>query len=303
MALRGKRQNDGVSAQRWLPYDKVVIVRKRDDDRVVVRPRRMSPWRGAALGTSLGAGIMLSAAISQAQIVGFPTLGSLLIAGLASVGVAVTLGKEYGNHPERWRFLGWWMAFLIAKVIFAGGGFWVVMPIELLALWPALRAAQRTAILRQADLSGADMRDAEVSFLHFKGTDFQRANFRDATFSEVVFEGCRLNGLEGEGVRFYRCKFYNCQFQDARLSESQWRHSDARGSLFMRAILRDAAFDAVDLRTADFENADFQGAKFQELEMVRTRLEGARLAGVRYDDRTVWSPDVQPVQAGAVRVN
>jgi uncharacterized protein YjbI with pentapeptide repeats len=84
---------------------------------------------------------------------------------------------------------------------------------------------------------------------------------------------------------------------------TKWQHSDVRANIFARAVLQGAEFDAVDLRGADFENADFCGAKFQELEMVPTRLQGTRLAGVRYDTRTIWSPDATPVQSGAVKVD
>lgn len=255
------------------------------------------------MGTSLAAGIALSVAIAEMQLYGVPNLGSFVMAMLASLGVVFTLGKEFRHHPERRRFVGWWLAFLVTKVAFSPEGFWVVLPIELLALIPALRSVQRASIVRQPDLREAEMAEADVAFIHFKGADFQRANLRKAVFTDIVFEGCSFNGVEAEGVVFQRCKFYNCQFMDARLMGSQWRHSDAKGCFFERAWLQDAAFDAVDLRTADFENADLRGAKFQELEMVRTRLEGARLAAARYDGRTVWSPDAQPSQAGAQRVD
>lgn len=290
-----------MSFRRWLPHEKVVAVRTTSEGNLVVRPRRLSPWTGASLATSVAAGVLASVALIQAQSTGYPAPGSFLLATLVSIGVAATLGKEYRNHPERWRFVGWWAALLFAKAVFAEGGFLMVMPIELLGLLPAFRGVKRASMLKKADFTGSDMSGADISFVHFTNVDFLRTNLAAAQFSEVVFEGCRFNGTEAEGCRFIRCKFFNCQFQDARLPMTKWQHSDIRANIFARAVLRGAEFDAVDLRGSDFENADFCGAKFQELEMVPTRLQGTRLAGVRYDVRTIWSPDATPVQSGAVR--
>lgn len=289
--------------RRWLPYESFVDVRPSPSGGVQVRPRRMSHWKGASVGTSLAAGVVASAAIAQAQFVGYPPLWSFVLAALVSVGVATVLAREIRNHPERWRFLGWWAGFLFAKIVFSSGGLIAVLPFELLALVPALRAAKRASVVKELEMKRSDLAGADVAYLHFKNADFFEADLTNATFSDVVFEGCRFNYAVGEGAQFVRCKFLWCQFQDARLALSRWQHCDARSTLFMRADLRDAEFDAVDLRDSDFENADFRGAKFQELEMVRTRLHATRLAGVRYNVRTVWSPDASPVQAGAVRVD
>ncbi|MGV3616232.1 MAG: pentapeptide repeat-containing protein [Fimbriimonas sp.] len=292
-----------MSRERWLPHQKVVTVWSRPEAGVVVRPRRMSPWTGAAIGTSIAAGFCLSAAIARVQALGFPPPGSVLLVVAMSAVIALLQGHTYRHHPERWRFLGWWIAFVLTKIAFIDETFFLVLPVELLALLPAWWTTKQAARVADGDLQGADLAASNVAYVHIVDSNFTGADLRTALFTEVRFQGCRFNGVDASGARFENCTFVGCDFRDARLFQTKWLRVDAQGCLFARATLTGAEFEAADLRNADFENADLCGAKFWQAEGTDSRLHGARLAGARYDRQTSWSQEVTPVKSGAIRVD
>ncbi|MFN3648819.1 MAG: pentapeptide repeat-containing protein [Armatimonadota bacterium] len=146
--------------------------------------------------------------------------------------------------------------------------------------------------LRGASLRGLNLRGLDFSGLDLDSADLRRADLRGASFEEANLSGARLDGADLRGA-----SFRSTDLIFTSLDGADARGADLRGSFLV------VTFKGTDLRGADLRvrkitrNAADCGAPFQ-------CCSGATdLRGARYDARTLFAPEINPVQRGMVFVS
>jgi uncharacterized protein YjbI with pentapeptide repeats len=127
------------------------------------------------------------------------------------------------------------------------------------------------------DLSEQDARDADFRGLYIEAGDFSDSDLRDADFS----------GAHLYGIFLYRSNCFGCNFTGA--------------------LLQGVTLDEVDLSGANFTDArlvaDNMGGPctLEGTDLRSAILANAVLTGCKYDSRTLFPVDFDPVAQGMVR--
>ncbi len=151
----------------------------------------------------------------------------------------------------------------------------------------ALAVARAEGWMKDGALEGADLRGANLD-----GAHLMSANLEGATLANAKLEGADLQ---------------RSNLQGAMLSSANLQGAMLYSVNLQGAALYSANLQGTDLRSAKLQDAALSGAELQGAHLLYANLEGANLTDAnlqdaKYNTRTTWPTDFDPVAAGCILV-
>lgn len=94
----------------------------------------------------------------------------------------------------------------------------------------------------------------------------------------------------------------NLDFSGLNWSNSELSYSDFQKSKLVNINLHNAVLHEADFKNADLTGADLSAADLRKANFYGARLDNVKLREAKFDDRTIWPYDFDPVAVGAHNV-
>lgn len=140
---------------------------------------------------------------------------------------------------------------------------------------------------------GSDFRAMNLHGAILEGLDLEECTFSDANLRSAILFGTKLAGSDFSGAILV-----NADMRECDLSGCVFDNSTAMATNFARSNLANASLINVDISHALFSGAHLEGAV-----MLCTKLNEASLHGAFYNNKTMWTDDIDPTYLGAINVN
>ena len=156
------------------------------------------------------------------------------------------------------------------------------------------------AYLVGADLIGANLEKAVLVGADLAGTHLERANLERADLERADLAGAYLERAHLERAVLEGANLERADLAGAHLHGAYLRGAYLGKANLVGAYLRGADLVRADLAGANLAGAELVGANIQGADLAGANIQDVSLEGARYNLRTKWPIDFDPISHGAI---
>jgi len=151
-----------------------------------------------------------------------------------------------------------------------------------------------------ANLECACLFEADLRRSNFRGCMAMHALMRYAVLNEACFDGSWLTGADLSHTISNQASFKEANLNEVRMIDADFTEAVFNKAQMCGSDLRKCKLESAELIECDLRKSDLRFAILYGTDLSNANLKDAILSGARFDRKTLWPKDFDPMRAGTI---